>query len=127
MQWEEEVHIIQEEMQRTIVYYEWKQQWWLKQNPGPTTNEDTIQHEISAYSQKQAHYCECMAKGFAVAWLLFLQSEGICHNFSHVLYFSLTLSFVFPSIALLWLISFSCDIIFWLIFVYYILFNAAHL
>ena len=64
-------------MQRTIVYYKWKQQWWLKQNPGPTTNEDTIQQGISAYSQKQAHYCECMAKSFAVAWLPFLQSEGI--------------------------------------------------
>ena len=38
-----------------------------------------------------------------------------------------TLSFFFPSIASLWLISFSCDIIFWLIFVYYTLFNAAHL
>ena len=77
MRWEEEVHIMQEEIQQTIVYYKWKQQWWLKQNLGPTTNEDTIQHGISAYSQKQAHYCECMAKSFAVAWLPFLKLEGI--------------------------------------------------
>src|SRR6202789_1926498 len=27
MRWEEEVQIIQEEMRRTIVYYEWKEQW----------------------------------------------------------------------------------------------------
>ena len=53
MQWEEEVHIIHEEMQQTIVYYKWKQQWWLKQNLGPTTNEDTIQHGISAYSRSK--------------------------------------------------------------------------
>ena len=44
MQWEEEVQIIQEKMQRTIVYYEWKEQWWLGQNPEQTTIEDTIQH-----------------------------------------------------------------------------------
>ena len=50
-----------------------------------------------------------------------------CYNFSHILYFSFTLSFCFLSIASLWLISFSCDIIFLLIFVYYTLFNAAHL
>ena len=67
MQWEEEVQIIQEEMWQTIVYYEWKQQWWLKQNPQPMTSEDTIQHGISAYSQKEAHYCECMTESFARA------------------------------------------------------------
>ena len=77
MRWEEEVQIIQEEMRRTIVYYEWKQQWWLDRNPQPTTDEDTIQQGISAYSQKQAYYCRCMAESFAMAWLPFLQSEGI--------------------------------------------------
>jgi hypothetical protein len=83
MRWEEEVHIIQEEMRRTIVYYEWKQQWWLKQNPWPTTSEDTIQHGILAYSQKQAHYCKCMAESFAMAWLPFLRSEGITPEWEH--------------------------------------------
>jgi hypothetical protein len=83
MRWEEEVQIIQEEMRRTIVYYEWKQQWWLKQNPQPTTGEDTIRHGISAYSQKQAHYCKCMAESFAMAWLPFLQSEGIKPEWEH--------------------------------------------
>lgn len=77
MRWEEEVQIIQEEMRRTIVYYEWKQQWWLEQNTQPATSEDTIQLGISAYSQKQAHYCKCMAESFARAWLPFLQLEGI--------------------------------------------------
>ena len=77
MRWEEEVQIIQEEMRRTIVYYEWKQQWWLEQILRPTTGDNTIQHGITAYSQKQAHYCKCMAESFARAWLPFLQSEGI--------------------------------------------------
>jgi hypothetical protein len=36
-----------------------------------------IQQGISAYSRKQAYYCECMAGSFARAWLPFLQSEGI--------------------------------------------------
>ena len=83
MRWNEEVQIIQEEMRRTIVYYEWKQQWWLKQNHEPATTEDTIQHGISAYSQKQAHYCKCMAESFAKAWLPFLRSEGIKPEWEH--------------------------------------------
>ena len=40
-------------------------------------SDNTIQHGITAYSQKQAHYCKCMAKSFAMAWLPFMQSEGI--------------------------------------------------
>ena len=77
MRWEEEVQIIQEEMRRTIVYYEWKQQWWIRQNLQPTTCGDAIQLGISAYAQKQAHYCKCMAESFARAWLPILRSEGI--------------------------------------------------
>jgi hypothetical protein len=77
MRWEEEVQIIQEEMRRTIVYYEWKQQWWLEKNYQQTNSEDAIQHGITAYSQKQAHYCKCMAESFAIAWLPFLQSVGL--------------------------------------------------
>jgi hypothetical protein len=83
MRWEEEVQIIQEEMRRTIVYYEWKQQWWIEQIPQPTTSKDTIQLGLSAYSQKQAHYCQCMAESFAMAWLPFLQSEGIKPEWEH--------------------------------------------
>ena len=51
-------------------------------NSGGST-EDTIQHGISAYSQKQAHYCKCMAESFAKAWLPFLQSEGIKPEWEH--------------------------------------------
>jgi hypothetical protein len=76
MRWEEEVEIIQEEMRRTIVYYEWKQQWWLEQ-PARQMPSDSIQNGIAAYSRKQAYYCKCLAEGFAKVWLPFLQSEGI--------------------------------------------------
>ena len=62
---------------RTIVYYEWKQQWWLEQNPQPTISDDSIQLGIMAYSQKQAHSCKCMAESFAMAWLPFLPAKGI--------------------------------------------------
>ena len=75
--WEEEIEILQEEMRRTIVYYEWKQKWWLEENLQTMTIDDTIQHGITAYSQKQAHYCKSMADSFALAWLPFLQSKGI--------------------------------------------------
>jgi hypothetical protein len=83
MRWEEEVQIIQEEMRRTIVYYEWKQQWWLEKNPHQMNIEDTIHHGITAYSEKQAHYCKCMAESFAIAWLPFLQSEDIKPDWEH--------------------------------------------
>jgi hypothetical protein len=76
MRWEEEVDIIQEEMRRTIVYYEWKQQWWLEQATRQQPS-DSFQNGIAAYSQKQAYYCKCLAEGFAKAWLPFLQSKGI--------------------------------------------------
>ena len=58
MRWEEEVEILQEEMRQTIVYYEWKQKWWLEENSQAMTIDDSIQHGITAYSQKQAHYCK---------------------------------------------------------------------
>ena len=64
-------------MRRTIVYYEWKQQWWLERNSRSTISEDSIQVGITAYSQKQAHSCKCMAESFAMAWLPFLQEKGI--------------------------------------------------
>src|SRR5271155_554189 len=82
MRWEEEVEIIQEEMRRTIVYYEWKEQWWL-QIARQATCDDSIQHGITAYSQKQADYCKCLAESFAMAWLPFLQSEGIKAEWEH--------------------------------------------
>jgi hypothetical protein len=82
MRWEEEVEIIQEEMRRTIVYYEWKEQWWLKQN-ARQASDGSIQHGITAYSQKQAYYCKCLADGFAMAWLPFLRSEGIKPEWGH--------------------------------------------
>jgi len=76
VRWEEEVEIILEEMRRSVVYYEWKEQWWLKQN-ARQASDNHIQHGIAAYSHKQAYYCKCLAEGFAMAWLPFLQSEGI--------------------------------------------------
>jgi hypothetical protein len=75
--WEEEVHLIQEEMRRTIVYYEWKESWWLEQETRRSAGDDSIQQGLAAYAQKQAHYCKCLAESFARAWLPFLESQGI--------------------------------------------------
>jgi hypothetical protein len=75
--WEEEVHLIQEEMRRTIVYYEWKESWWLEQEVRRSAGDDSIQQGLAAYAQKQAYYCKCLAESFARAWLPFLESQGI--------------------------------------------------
>jgi hypothetical protein len=81
--WEEEVEMIQEEMRRTIVYYEWKELWWIRWIDQQTTHEHSIQHGIAAYAQKQAYYCKCLAESFATAWLPFLQSQGITPDWKH--------------------------------------------
>ena len=83
MRWEEEVQIIQEEMRWTIIYYEWREQWWLKQDVRQATSDDSIRHGLTAYSHKQAYYCRCLGESFAIAWLPFLQSVDIKREWEH--------------------------------------------
>jgi hypothetical protein len=83
MRWEEEVELIQEEMRRTIIYYEWKVSWWLQKNIQHSVIDETIQHGIAAYAQKQAYYCRCLAESFASTWLPYLQSQGIIPDWGH--------------------------------------------
>jgi len=76
--WNEEVHLILEEMRRAIAYYEWKQSWWLAQGQKSSEGGDRyVQHGLIAYAQKQAHICKCMAGGFAKSWLSFLEGKGM--------------------------------------------------
>jgi hypothetical protein len=75
--WEEEVHLIQEEMRRTIIYYEWKESWWLEQAITHSAGVESIQQGAAAYAQKQAYFCKCLAESFASAWLPFLESQEI--------------------------------------------------
>jgi hypothetical protein len=49
----------------------------MEQGRKRLSGEDSMQDGISAYAQKQAYYCKCLAERFAVAWLPFLESEGI--------------------------------------------------
>ena len=51
-----------------VVWVGCQEQWWLKQN-GCQASDGSIQHGITAYSQKQAYYCKCLAESFAMAWL----------------------------------------------------------
>ena len=64
-------------MRRVIVYYEWKELWWVKEKEHWTTGNDSINYGIRAYAQKQAYLCKCLAQSFAIAWLPFLQSKGV--------------------------------------------------
>jgi hypothetical protein len=75
--WEEEVQLIMEEMRRTIVYYEWRESWWLEKEVKWSIADESVQHGIAAYAQKQGYFCKCLAESFASAWLPFLESEGI--------------------------------------------------
>ena len=64
-------------MQQVINYYEWKESWWLKHLERQATSNDSIQNGVSAYIQKQAYLCTCLAKSFANSWLPFLKSKGV--------------------------------------------------
>jgi len=76
-QWDEEVYLTIEEIDRTIIYYEWKRLWWLGRNHEDLTGDNAIQHGLTAYAQKQGYICKSIAESFAALWLPLLQSKGI--------------------------------------------------
>lgn len=75
--WEEEVLLIQEEMRRVVKFHEWKAQWWQGQAGRCSGNDGSIIHGISAYAEKQAHFCECLAQSCVATWLPTLKENGV--------------------------------------------------
>ena len=73
--WEEEVLLIQEEMHRIIMFFEWKAQWWWSWAHCRSDVNDGIIHGVVAYAEKQAHFCESFAQSCVGVWLLLLKSK----------------------------------------------------
>ena len=74
--WEEEVLLIQEEMRRVVMFFEWKAQWWRSRAHCRSDADDGIIHGVVAYAEKQAHFCESFAQSCVGVWLLLLKSKG---------------------------------------------------
>ena len=75
--WEEEVLLKQEEMHQVVKFHEWKAQWWQGQAGCCSGNDGSIIHGISAYVEKQAHFCECLAQSCVATWLPTLEKNGV--------------------------------------------------
>jgi hypothetical protein len=68
--------LIQEEMHRVVMFYEWKAQWWQSQACCRTNEDHSVIHGVAAYAKKQAHLCECFAQSCVTSWLPMLKVNG---------------------------------------------------
>ena len=76
-QWKEELLIIQEEMRRVLVFFEWKSVWWLEQANRRVSLEPSVESGVVAYAHKQSTLCLCMAIRCAAYWLPVMKKHGI--------------------------------------------------
>lgn len=76
-QWDEELLILQEEMQRVLAFFEWKSMWWLEQGKQREGLEPLLESGVVAYAHKQAAISLRMAARCAVYWLPIMEKCGI--------------------------------------------------
>lgn len=74
MRWKEEVLLIQEEMRRVIVWFEWKACWWEGQGTLRTDASEEVLGGIRAYAYKQAAIIRRMATLCVWEWTAVLKS-----------------------------------------------------
>jgi len=74
--WEEEVLLIQKEMCRVVMFYEWKAEWWQSQADCHSDADSSILHGVTAYAEKQAYLCECLAQSCVASWLPVCKGNG---------------------------------------------------
>jgi len=77
MRWQEEYLLIQEEMRRTLAWFEWKAGWWEAQAALREVGDPSILTGVSAYAHKQADVTRQMAARYAQHWLPVLKKHGI--------------------------------------------------
>ncbi len=70
--WHEEILLITEEMRRTVVFLQWKAQWW-RDIAGERPARIDIQQGITAYSHRQESQLLRLAEQFANLWRPALQ------------------------------------------------------
>jgi hypothetical protein len=75
--WTEEVQLLCEEMRRTLVFMEWKADWWKKQAFRRADAPAHLCHGIEAYALRQAMLHERIAARHVMHWLPVLKSKQI--------------------------------------------------
>jgi hypothetical protein len=75
--WTEEVQLLCEEMRRTLVFMEWKADWWKNQAFRHADAPAHLRHGIEAYALRQAALHKRIAARHAMHWLPVLKSKQI--------------------------------------------------
>lgn len=75
--WTEEVQLLCEEMCCTLVFMEWKADWWKNQAFRCADAPAHLRHGIEAYALRQAALHECIAAHHTMHWLPVLKSKQI--------------------------------------------------
>ena len=79
--YEEETALTLEEMGRTLLYFEWKQAWWLslqsERENSKTPPPDVVQRGLQAYAQRQANVYKNITFSFANKWRKTLCSHNL--------------------------------------------------
>ena len=75
--WTEEVELLCEEMRRTLVFLEWRAEWWRKRAHHRVDAPAHLRHGIEAYALRQAALQQRIANCHAKHWLPVLKSKGI--------------------------------------------------
>ena len=66
--WDEEVIWLVEEMRRILQYFEWKANWWRKQQNSRKDPSPDVASGLSAYAHKQAAQITALGHSFAQKW-----------------------------------------------------------
>lgn len=75
--WEEEVELLLEEMDRVVLYFEWKARWWRNHvNARPDARSD-IKSGLAAYARKKAVMFDLFAASCRSHWRVALASCGL--------------------------------------------------
>lgn len=74
--WDEEYMLVQEEMRRTVVYLEWKANWWKGQASRRVVENATLMQGLSAYAYRQESLLTSLAASCAMKWVGALRSHG---------------------------------------------------
>lgn len=77
MRWQEESMIVQEEMRRVLVWFEWKADWWEGQALLRKDGDPDILHGVASYAHKQAYIIRRLAVRCASEWMPVLRENNI--------------------------------------------------
>ncbi|KAH7912006.1 hypothetical protein BJ138DRAFT_1005367, partial [Hygrophoropsis aurantiaca] len=67
-QWKEEIHLLKEEMQQVLAYFNWQAEWWDEQGSRRANLLPALAEGLRAYTARQAFIRRDMANHFEKLW-----------------------------------------------------------